>query len=75
MTYDIVETTYETKPIKEVKLLQFTNPVFRRGFNVTVRKGTKWSGVKECRVQLGGEYITYVDRLETQVKNLLLVEG
>ena len=55
--------------MNDIKLLQFTNPVFRKGFNLTVRKGTKWHNVEECRVELGGGYTKYVNRLETHVMN------
>lgn len=50
-----------------IKLLQFTNPVFNNGFNLTVRRGTKWHGVRECRVQLGGDHTVFVNRMHTQV--------
>lgn len=41
---------------REIKLLQFSNPVFNDGINVTVRHGTKWKDEDRAYVQLGGTH-------------------
>lgn len=30
--------------------LKFNNPTFRRGWNLTVRRGTKWDGVRSVLI-------------------------
>lgn len=42
--------------MRDIKLLEFSNPVFNDGINVTVRRGTKWNGVDMAYVQLGGTH-------------------
>lgn len=48
-----------------LKTLEFTNPTFRDGFNVTVRRGTKWLGIRQALISLGSHY-TCVSHLETR---------
>lgn len=44
--------------VRDIKLLEFSNPVFHDGVNVTVRRGTKWLGVHNAYVDLGGKFCT-----------------
>lgn len=48
-----------------IKTLLFSNPTFHPGFNLTTRRGTKWHGVREAYVDLGGGHTTYVPQLHT----------
>ena len=41
---------------RKIPLLEFSNPVFKDGINLTTRRGRKWHGVDMAYIQLGGEY-------------------
>lgn len=47
-------------------LLEFSNPVFHDGVNLTVRRGRKWLGERYANVQLGGGFTTNKVRLHTK---------
>lgn len=53
---------------REIKLLEFSNPVFKNGVNLTVRRGTKWHMVDMAYVQLGGEHRHGPVILTTEIK-------
>lgn len=41
---------------RQIKLLEFSNPVFKDGVNLTTRRGRKWHGVDMAFIQLGGTH-------------------
>ena len=49
-------------------MLSFATPVFNRGRNTTVRRGRKWHGVTQARLQLGDGSLSPPVELQTEVK-------
>lgn len=52
---------------KQSPLLEFKNPIFHDGVNITVRHGDKWNGVRQARIQLGGGHVSNRVDLHTRL--------
>lgn len=57
-----------TLPPSSDKLIEFSNPVFKNGVNLTVRRGTKWHGVDRAFIQLSDFIRHGTVALATEVK-------
>lgn len=57
---------------KEVHKLEFSNPVFHAGTNLTVRRGTKWHGREWAALRVGEASLTV--RLSTMTHKLVWLD-
>lgn len=48
-------------------ILEFTNHVFKPGFNITVRRGLKWANEKMAQIQLDENNVTRPIAVKTRV--------
>lgn len=53
---------------RDLPVLYFNAPLFNRGRNTTVRRGRKWHGVAQARLQLGDGSLSPPVRLQTELK-------
>ncbi len=52
----------------ECPILEFRTPVFHSGRNLTVRRGQRWHGVAEARLDLGQGALSAPLALQTQLR-------
>lgn len=53
---------------RDPPVLSFSAPLFNRGRNTTVRRGRKWHGVAQARLQLGDGSLSPPVELQTELK-------